>query len=181
MQVPPLTEHRTAREKMAADGDILTWGQRLLGLPEVWKATRGRGVRVGVLDTGVDAEHPDLKRIRPLGNRLVAAPAGNIGGSRQVNNQGVVTSWSLRDLLQTVFFVQLFEPCNPGKASLAELNPLRPGRWMGLNDLKRSALPICLTVGVNHSRTSFRYRPGVTPSLARNTSVMWLWEAKPQA
>ncbi len=38
---------------------------------------------------------------------------------------------------------------------------------------------VCIQIA--HPRTSFRYRPGVTPSFWRKTSVMWLCEAKPQA
>lgn len=39
-----------------------TWGIDYLNVPAVWDAydTRGEGVRVAVLDTGVDAAHPDV-------------------------------------------------------------------------------------------------------------------------
>ncbi len=39
----------------------LRWAEQLLRLPEVWRLTRGQGVRVAVLDTGVDPDHPDLQ------------------------------------------------------------------------------------------------------------------------
>ncbi|WP_121744591.1 S8 family serine peptidase [Natronorubrum halophilum] len=40
-----------------------TRGVELLNAPDVWEAydTRGDGVRVAVLDTGIDADHPDLE------------------------------------------------------------------------------------------------------------------------
>lgn len=36
------------------------WPHRNLKLPEVWKKSRGSGVKVAVLDTGCDSKHPDL-------------------------------------------------------------------------------------------------------------------------
>ncbi|MBI4371118.1 MAG: S8 family peptidase [Elusimicrobia bacterium] len=49
------------------------WGVRAVGAPAAWPAGRGAGVRVAVIDTGVDCGHPDL-RCDPRAGYNVLAP-----------------------------------------------------------------------------------------------------------
>ncbi|MGS2640765.1 S8 family serine peptidase [Streptosporangium sp. G12] len=43
-----------------------SWAQRRLSLPEVWELTKGAGVTVAVVDSGVDTRHPQLRRTRSI-------------------------------------------------------------------------------------------------------------------
>ena len=61
--------------------DGLTWGLKKLGIPEMWEHTKGAGVNVGVLDTGVHAVHPalsgkveDFVVVDPLGRWITTSP-----------------------------------------------------------------------------------------------------------
>ncbi|HIK10771.1 MAG TPA: S8 family peptidase [Oscillatoriaceae cyanobacterium M33_DOE_052] len=44
----------------SAPEEWVNWGQSMLGIPKQWWETRGEGVVVAVLDTGIDQEHPAL-------------------------------------------------------------------------------------------------------------------------
>jgi len=63
--------------------DKMTWGLKHLGIPDVWSKakTKGKGVNVAVLDTGVHGEHAalagrvkDFIVIDPLGRRIKSSP-----------------------------------------------------------------------------------------------------------
>jgi subtilisin family serine protease len=38
----------------------INWASSILGIPDVWSLTQGEGVKVAILDTGIDVDHPDL-------------------------------------------------------------------------------------------------------------------------
>ena len=46
---------------MLATTETIDWGLKLLGIPPLWQETKGSGIKVAVLDTGIALEHPDLK------------------------------------------------------------------------------------------------------------------------
>lgn len=60
----------------------LRWAEELLRLPEVWTKTKGVGVRVAILDTGIDKTHPDLE------GAVVATKDFTGSGMRDVNGHG---------------------------------------------------------------------------------------------
>jgi subtilisin family serine protease len=60
------------------DADRIDWGLSLLHVPDHWKQTAGQGIRVAVLDTGIDATHPDL--------------ASAIDGTRDFTNSPIGTN-----------------------------------------------------------------------------------------
>ncbi len=43
-----------------ADGDVVGWGLRRVNATKVWNSSTGEGVKIAILDTGIDWEQPDL-------------------------------------------------------------------------------------------------------------------------
>mgnify|MGYP001160156929 CR=1 FL=1 len=41
--------------------NYIDWGTKLIGADKAWKKYRGKGIKVGIIDTGIDYFHSDLK------------------------------------------------------------------------------------------------------------------------
>ena len=55
-------EPRSATDEPAAPaGQETPWGIKRVNASGAWAVTKGKGVKVGVVDTGIDYDHPDLK------------------------------------------------------------------------------------------------------------------------
>jgi len=63
--------HGTARSVQAVEQGI-PWGVRQIRAPQVWRQTTGHGIKVGVIDTGIDFNHPDLRHSISRGINLLA-------------------------------------------------------------------------------------------------------------
>jgi membrane-anchored mycosin MYCP len=65
---PAVASAATAPEKCAPERGTVSiaesWGQKRLNLPEVWRLTKGAGVTVAVIDSGLDTTHPQLAGAR---------------------------------------------------------------------------------------------------------------------
>lgn len=68
--------------------DKMTWGLKHLQIPEVWSKakTKGKGINVAVLDTGVHGDHSalagrvkDFIVVDPLGRRIASTPTFDCG------------------------------------------------------------------------------------------------------
>ena len=66
--------------------DIIDWGLSSLNIPQCWLTTRGENIKVGVLDTGVAGNHPDLcesiGKVKDFTNSCYGA-SDNIGHARR--------------------------------------------------------------------------------------------------
>lgn len=55
-RLPPFT----VEARLVSLAETVDWGLSLYGVPDAWRESRGAGITVCVLDTGIDDAHPDL-------------------------------------------------------------------------------------------------------------------------
>lgn len=59
--IRPFKRSEQAPLRATAGEQQLPWGIKRVNAPAAWAATRGKGAKVVVIDTGIDSTHPDLK------------------------------------------------------------------------------------------------------------------------
>lgn len=56
-----LSNYKVISVSGSSTGEIIDYGVKMVGAPLEWSETMGEGVRVGIIDTGIDTDHPDLR------------------------------------------------------------------------------------------------------------------------
>ncbi len=64
--------------------DEIPWGVKKIGAPELWKVSKGKGIKVAVIDTGISRNHPDLKG--QVKGRIITANGG--AGYSEIDGHG---------------------------------------------------------------------------------------------
>jgi subtilisin len=68
----------TTHDTMTAAGQAVPWGVRRIHADQAWAKSRGKGVKVAIVDTGICLTHPDLAaNIRGNVNFVVPATSGD--------------------------------------------------------------------------------------------------------
>jgi subtilisin len=62
----------------------IPWGVERVGAPTFWKQTKGQGIKVAVIDTGISSKHPDLRG--QVKGRVTIASKGE--GSTRMDGHG---------------------------------------------------------------------------------------------
>ena len=79
--------------------ETVNWAGSILGVPKVWVQTMGEGIKVAVLDTGVDSDHPDLQ------DGITAVKDFSGDGIEDVNGHGTHCAGIIGARLNNVGFV----------------------------------------------------------------------------
>ena len=56
-QLPPYKVQRVFK----STSESIDWGMEMLSIPQYWRFTAGQNIKVAVLDTGIDFQHPELQ------------------------------------------------------------------------------------------------------------------------
>ncbi|MGC5326659.1 S8 family peptidase [Brevibacillus sp. SYSU BS000544] len=77
--------------------DEVPWGVKQIGAERYWKTTKGQGIKVAVIDTGISRKHPDLsgqvkKRVSFVSGKELGGHGTHVAGTiaAVANNSGIV-------------------------------------------------------------------------------------------
>ncbi|UJF33637.1 S8 family peptidase [Paenibacillus hexagrammi] len=59
------------RSNISMGSQVIPWGVDQVGAPDVWSRSTGQRIRIGVIDTGIDYNHPDLRNSIARGVNLL--------------------------------------------------------------------------------------------------------------
>lgn len=111
--------------------DFINWGIRRIKAPEAWKITKGKGVRIALLDTWVNKKHPDLEIKESWLNKEPECrdPHGTLMATfiaaRENNNFGVVGVAPEVEL----YTADVFEKNGDGSFSIKSSTTIRALAW----------------------------------------------------
>lgn len=89
-----------------SERERINWASSILGVPDVWTQTRGETVKVAILDTGIDLDHPDLE------DGIVAAEDFTGDGVEDVNGHGTHCAGIVGARLNNSGFVGVAPKCD---------------------------------------------------------------------
>ncbi|MGH3392842.1 MAG: S8 family serine peptidase, partial [Actinomadura sp.] len=78
------------------------WAQQKLNFEDAWQFTRGEGVKVAVIDSGVDSTHPQLSNVKQTLDETGTGPQDCIGHGTKV--AGIIGAQDVRSSKQIPFF-----------------------------------------------------------------------------
>ncbi|WP_164931553.1 S8 family peptidase [Longirhabdus pacifica] len=64
-------DHKIAVHLSNATSSWIPWSIEQIQVPSVWKTATGKGIKIGVIDTGVNYKHPDLEQCLETGVNMV--------------------------------------------------------------------------------------------------------------
>jgi subtilisin family serine protease len=70
----------------AASYSAYQWGLQVVGASSAWQYGTGSGVRIGIVDTGVDADQQDLSGKVVAGTTILSSPSAGCAGAAQDPN-----------------------------------------------------------------------------------------------
>ncbi|AOQ24757.1 hypothetical protein MTAT_04440 [Moorella thermoacetica] len=70
-------DYKVESASVQLPAEVVDWGVSLVMAPMAWHKTRGENVKVAVLDTGIDVNHPDLAPNIVTGRNFTSADTNN--------------------------------------------------------------------------------------------------------